>query len=108
MSFIEEIARIYDETPLSKITVPEWRADIYYKPLTPIELDCARKEVNDADVETVLRTQLVILKSLDQSGKRLFENSNAQTLREKGSALVIDRIAEKMRKVTTVEDAEGN
>lgn len=108
MAFIDQIVKIYDETPKRKLHVPEWQADIYFKPMTPNELDCARKEVMDNDTTVVLHTQLVILKALDAEGKRLFKNSDASTLIEKGFLDVISRIHDEMRKAPTVEEAEKN
>lgn len=108
MAFIDQIVKIYDETPTRRYRVPEWQADIFFKPLTPNELDCARKEVNDNDTTVMLHTQLVILKALDAEGKRLFKNDDATALIEKGFVDVISRIHDEMRKAPTVEDAEKN
>ena len=108
MGLIDKIASLYDEAPLSRIDVPEWGDAVYYKPLTPNELDCVRKEVKDTDTAIIFSAQMVILKALDADGKRLFCNADRQVLVHKGSVDVIVRVSEQMRETPTVEDAEKN
>jgi hypothetical protein len=114
MSIIDTIEAAYDARPMDRVRVPEWEVKdgpemmIYYKPATQHELDVINKAVPDGATGSRWNTQLVILKSLDESGRRLFSDKDITRLTQKGYSAVISRLARVMVAVPSMEDAEKN
>lgn len=110
MRLIERIAEQYSKIELKSISVPEWGDDVtvYYKPLTADELDAVTAEMPEGSSGTRSNVQVIILKALDASGKRLFSNAEAGELSGKSFAETINRVAGAMIKVVTVEQAVKN
>ncbi len=106
MLLIEKITANRKAQSLKKITVEEWEADIYYKQLTGEELDAAELDVPDGASVTRRNAQLVVLKALDASGKRVFRNADADALVASEHPSVINRVAAEMAAVTSREDAK--
>jgi hypothetical protein len=95
-----------------KIEVPEWARE-GEKPLTitymPVTLD------DQSHIEKITKgdrhqmaAHLVALKACDAEGKRLFEQMDALTLRQKADPIVVARIAMQMLGGLTLEAARGN
>jgi len=98
---------------LSCIEVPEWGEDgepakIYYRKVMSHK---TQRQINqhakDGDIEALI--DIVLLRSLDASGKRLFSPSNRTDFQSFIDPKVIQRICEQMGEDdTTIEDARGN
>lgn len=108
MGVLDKISADYAAKSGRKISVPEWGVDIYHNPLTLFDRKQLNKGVGGGDEEAVF-LNIVIQKSLDEGGKRIF-NDNAKTrsiLEGKADATVITRIIASMQEVPTVA-AEKN
>jgi hypothetical protein len=109
LRLVDKIAGIYDASPLLSIVVPEWGNEkIYYKLLTGEEYDTAQKELDAGTTGARNNAQLIVLKSLDANGVRVFENADAELLYQKGYVDTFGRLAKKMTRVISPEDAEKN
>ncbi len=108
MGLITKITGIYDAAPLKSLPVKEWDETIYFKPLTGLEYDTVRELVGSDATGARHNTQIVVLKSLDKSGVRLFKNDDVDLLSEKGYLETIGRVAAAMSVVVTPEQAAKN
>ena len=110
MRLIEKISGVYDALPLRSIKVPEWGVDVevFYKPMTGLEYDTVREVVGSDATGSRHNAQIVILKSLDNDGKRLFKNEDLEALSSKGFLQTIGRVASAMTVVTSPEQIEKN
>lgn len=104
MRLIDKIKAEYSAASTQRIHVPEWDTDIYFKRLTTEELDVSESETPDGVSATHSNARLVVLKALDESGKRLFSNADADALISSADPKVINRIASEMVKVRSVEE----
>jgi len=98
---------------LSCIEVPEWGEDdepakIYYRKVMSHK---TQRQINqhakDGDIEALI--DIVLLRSLDAGGKRLFTGSNRSDFQNFIDPAVLGRICEQMAEDdTTLEQAQGN
>ena len=108
MSLIAKITGIYDAAPLKSLLVPEWDETIYFKSLTGLEFDTVREMVGAEATGSRHNAQIIVLKSLDKAGVRLFKNADVDALSEKGYLATIGRIASAMSVVSSPEQAAKN
>lgn len=108
MGVLDKIADDYAAKSGRKIPVPEWEVDIYHNPLTLFDRKQLNKGVGGGDEEAVF-LNIVIQKSLDKDGKRIFKDDakTRSTLEGKADATIITRIIAAMQEVPTVA-AEKN
>lgn len=104
MRLIEKIKAEYASVAKQSVHVPEWDVDIYFKRITTEELDVSAAETPDGVSATHSNARLVVLKALDENGKRLFSNEDAPALVSSADPKVINRIAAEMVKVRGVDE----
>lgn len=77
------------------LEVPEWGGTVYLRTLTGLERDALEAEItkNGGKVGKNFRARFCALVLADESGKRLFEDKDADALAEKSGA-VLGRICE--------------
>lgn len=112
MSLIDQIEAAYDARPMDRIHVPEWEVQdgtevfIYFRPATQYELDVVNKVVPEGASGSRWNAQLVILKALDESGRRHFGDKDVTRLTAKGYSTVINRLAAAFLAVKKPDEAE--
>jgi hypothetical protein len=106
------------DLPTETVAVPEWGGDVLVRGLTGTERDAYEasmvKQVgNQAKMNMDnMRAKLVALCIVDETGKRIFTQADAETLGKKsGTGLQrVFLVAQRLSGLTTkdVEEAEGN
>ncbi len=110
-----DILGLNDRGELKKIHIPEWHTDVYVRILSGIERDTWELRLRDAvsgKGKANLRAALAVMCLCDESGKRLFKDSDAEALGEK-SAVALDRVFDVAKRLNAldekdVEKIEGN
>jgi len=94
--------------PMQKVVVPEWDTTIFFKPTTLAQRNTIFKYVNDGSLESLVQT--LIIRALDEDGKRLFSNAYKKDLMEQVDPDVIVNVITAMNDEpeTTIEDARKN
>ena len=109
MPLIDRITSIYDKMPLKSLKVKEWENEtIWYKPLTGDEYDQIQLELDKDASGPRNNAQMVIVKSLDAQGVRLFKNEDIDVFMTKAFTETSARISKTMMQVVTPEEAEKN
>lgn len=112
MSILDRAKSHFENQETKQIEVPEWADDdgnptiIFAEPFTLAERKTLSKFAKDDDMEFLVR--LVIMKSLDESGKKVFDLSDKPALMNKVDPTIITRIADKIATSDSVEDMTGN
>lgn len=104
MAFIAELKRKCGEIGLRKHHVPEWSRDVYFKPVTPHETSLVQAALGPDEPAVFYSVQLVVLKALDQSGKRLFRNDDFDELVRMPYQSAFIELAGKMQERPDVEE----
>ena len=100
--FLEKIS---DE--MKTVSVPEWGATIYYKPLSLKQQDRIYKYIRDGSLEAMAET--LIVRALDGDGNPLFKSVNKTELMNMVDPKVINRIVVSMADdEEDFEELEGN
>jgi len=94
--------------PMESVVVPEWDSTIFFKPTTLAQRNTIFRYVNDGSLESLVQT--LIIRALDEDGKRLFSNADKKDLMEKVDPDVIVNVITAMNDEpeTTIEDARKN
>ncbi|WP_294346753.1 hypothetical protein [Prosthecochloris sp.] len=108
MAFIDELKEKASLVPLKSHYVAGFGRRVYFKPTTPHETAVVKKMTHDDDPAVFFMVNLVVLKALDENGKRLFKNADAEALRKLPFQPDLTELASKMQERISVEDAEGN
>jgi len=94
---------------LQKMSVPEWKMDIYYKASYPfaVESEIIQLQQNGKSVEALV--QSLILKALDPDGKPLFNKFDKSTLMNEADPQVLIRVCSELNNATSeYEDVAKN
>jgi hypothetical protein len=96
---------------LLSISVPEWKADIYYKPVYSfaIESKIIQQQQQGNTVEALVES--IISKALDPDGKPMFNKFDKVTLMNEADPTVLIRVASALNNATSdykLEDVEKN
>lgn len=102
MSLRDTILKAVD-LPTVPVHVPEWNCTVYVRSFTARERDAweASTFVDGKVNYDNLRARLVVLATVDEHGKRIFQDEDAEALGQK-SAKVVDRIAEQINKLNAL------
>jgi hypothetical protein len=94
--------------PMESVAVSEWDTVIFFKPTTLAQRNTIFRYVNDGSLESLVQT--LIIRALDEDGKRLFSNSDKKDLMEKVDPDIIVNVITVMNeeRETTIEDARKN
>jgi len=108
MSILENVKSHY-KTKLSgelqKISVPEWKTDIFYKGAHPFAVESKIIELQQAGKTVEALVESVILKALDPEGKPLFNKFDKVTLMNEADPAVLMRIAAVLNATTSDYEA---
>ena len=101
---IAKVKATYEQSPVKKITVPEWEIDLFYRRVKGDELDLMATLTPDVCTPTRSNTEVIIVKALDANGVRLFGNDDGEDLYTWAEMDVINRVAKLMMATAMVED----
>ena len=111
MSILDRAKAHFDEHGIKRIEVPEWLDEngkptvLYSKPVTMNDRKAMRSAANGDETEFMVR--LVILKCELDDGTKAFDLSDKPTLMKQVDPNIIQRIANKIAEVPTVDDMVG-
>lgn len=111
MSILDRAKAHFDAQEIKRIEVPEWGEDgkpavILAEPFTLADRKALAKYAKDDDMEFLVR--LVIMKALDEDGKKLFDLSDKPILMTKVDPAIVLRLANEISAVTSIEEMAGN
>jgi LytS/YehU family sensor histidine kinase len=94
--------------PMESVAVSEWDTVIFFKPTTLAQRNTIFRYVNDGSLESLVQT--LIIRALDEDGRRLFSNADKKDLMEKVDPDIIVNVINAMNeeRETTIEDARKN
>jgi len=94
-----------DDLAKELVSVPEWGGDVYVRTLTGTERDLFESKIvgknGGVNMEN-LRARLAVLTMVDESGKRLFEDSDIKELSRKSSKALsrVFNVAQELNKIS--------
>lgn len=111
----DSILKTADLSNVLRVDVPEWGGHVFVKVMSGAERDTWEVSATNAlsnPKNVNIRATLCAITVCDESGKRLFSDTDAAKLGEK-SALALDRVFEVARRVnkltdTDLKELEGN
>ena len=113
MKFIDRAKSHFESLGVQHIEVPEWKDEagnpsiIYWNPINLSEKNkLFRKSVNLNDVSIL--ADILIMKSLDKDGNKLFTLEDKIALMHKVDSDVLSRVATEMVKAITPEEVKKN
>lgn len=100
------ILGIKDLSPI-KLNVPEWKMDVFVRPLTGSERDAFEAEIVGAGSKRManMRGKLAARSLCNETGDRLFTDEDAEVLGAK-SAAALDRIVLAVQQLNALGDKE--
>jgi hypothetical protein len=102
-----ELSELMSRIVAQEVYVPEWKRKVHFAPQTAHEVALSRKLIESDAPVSELNVALVVIKALNSDGSKMFDPENFQEMIHWKCSLVFDRLAEKMRAATTVEEAKG-
>jgi hypothetical protein len=101
------------DLPKELVEVPEWGGEVYVRTLTSAERDSFEQSIVEQKGKSTkmnlsnLRAKLVALTVVDENGKRLFSDKDAELLGQK-SAIALNRIFDVAQRLSALsqEDVE--
>ena len=100
-----------EDMPKEIVDVPEWGGAVYVRSMSASERDTFEQSVSLGSNGSVtrnlnnIRARLAVLCLCDESGNRMFEDAEAETLGRK-SAAALDRIFEVARRLNALTDSD--
>ena len=104
MSILENVKSHYKSKlsgELQKLSVPEWKSDVYYKTAHSFATESKIIELQQQGKTVEALVESVILKALDPDGKPLFTKFDKNTLMNEADPSVLMRIAAILNSATT-------
>jgi hypothetical protein len=101
---LQKIQGVYTKLPVKKVYVPEWDVTLYYKQVKGDELDLMAAYTPNGCVPTRSNAQVLIVKSLNEKGERVFDNEDGQALYEASDPDIINRVSALMMRTFSVSD----
>ena len=86
---------------LNKMSIPEWKTDIYYKPAYSFAVESKIIELQQAGKTVEALVESIISKALNPEGKPMFNRMEKLTLMNEVDPQVLLRIATILNSVTT-------
>jgi len=112
MSILENVKSHYKSKlsgELQKMSVPEWKTDVFFKQAHPFAVESKIIELQQAGKTVEALVESVILKALDPEGKPLFNKFDKVTLMNEADPNVLMRIAAVLNATTSdYESVEKN
>ena len=88
---------------LKKITVPEWKCDIYYKPINSFAIESKVIELTQKGKTVEALIETLILKALNADGKPMFNKFDKLALMNEVDPGIITRIVTEINSTDLVE-----
>ena len=115
MSSVLENAKSHFKSKLSgelqKISVPEWKTDIFYKGTYPFAVESKIIELQAQGKTVEALVESIVNKALDPDGKPMFHKFDKVTLMNEADPQVLIRVATALNNATSeykFEDVEKN
>jgi len=86
---------------LKKITVPEWKTDIYYKGAYPFAVESKIIALQQQNKTVEALVESLILKALNPDGKPLFNRMDKNTLMNEADPAVLLKVCSELNNATT-------
>ena len=113
MSVIDRAKSHFENLGTQSIEVPEWKDDddkatvLYWSPITLSEKNKLFKKSDNLTDVSIL-ADVVVMKSLDKDGNRVFKLENKLALMHKVDSDVLSRIATAMVQAVTPDEVKKN
>ena len=91
---------------LFKYHVKEWESDVYYRATANMATESRIMALTAQGKTAEALVESIVLKSLDQDGKRLFKDSDRIELMQECDPAIIIRLATKLNNANTVSQEE--
>jgi hypothetical protein len=86
---------------LKKMTVPEWKSDIYFKPAYSFAVESKIIQLQQQGKTVEALVESIILKALDPEGKPMFTKFDKNTLMHEVDPQVLIRVATELNSATS-------
>ena len=113
MSILDRAKTHFENIGVQSIEVPEWKDEdgkasvIYWNPINLYEKNKLFKKSDNLSDVSIL-ADIVVMKALDQDGKKLFKLDDKMDLMTKVDSDVLSRIATAMVQVIAPEEVKKN
>jgi|TARA_Y100000114_G_scaffold108172_1_gene101556 hypothetical protein len=113
MSVIDRAKTHFENIGIQSVEVPEWKDDdgkptiIYWQPINLFEKNKLFKKSDNMNDVSIL-ADIVVMKSLDKDGKKLFKLDDKMDLMTKVDSDVLSRIATRMVQVISPDEVKKN
>jgi hypothetical protein len=86
---------------LKKITIPEWKTDIYYKGAYPFAIESKIIALQQKGQTVEALVESLILKALDPEGKPMFHRADKVTLMNEADPTILLRVCAELNNATS-------
>ena len=113
MSVIDIAKSHFDNIGVQSMEVFEWKDEngkpvtLYWNPITLLEKNRLLKK-SDTLNDIAILADVLVMKALDKDGKKVFKLEDKQTLMENADPNILQRIAQKMVLVPSIDDLKKN
>tara|TARA_Y100001972_G_scaffold119119_1_gene160004 strand:- start:592 stop:933 length:342 start_codon:yes stop_codon:yes gene_type:complete len=113
MSVIDIAKSHFENIGVQSMEVAEWKDEngkpviLYWNPITLLEKNRLLKKSDNLNDIAIL-ADVLVMKALDKDGKKVFKLEDKQTLMENADPNILQRIAQKMVLVPTIDDLKKN
>ena len=113
MKFIDRAKSHFESLGVQHIEVPEWKDEagntsvIYWNPINLFEKNKLFKKSDNMNDVSIL-ADIVVMKSLDKDGKKIFKLDDKMDLMTKVDSDVLSRVATAMVRVIHPEEVKKN
>jgi len=113
MSVIDIAKSHFENIGVQSMEVLEWKDEngkpviLYWNPITLLEKNRLLKKSDNLNDIAIL-ADVLVMKALDKDGKKVFKLEDKQTLMENADPNILQRIAQKMVLVPTIDDLKKN
>ena len=113
MSVIDIAKSHFENIGVQSMEVSEWKDEnakpviLYWNPITLLEKNRLLKK-SDTLNDIAILADVLVMKALDKDGKKVFKLEDKQTLMENADPNILQRIAQKMVLVPSIDDLKKN
>ena len=113
MSVIDIAKSHFDNIGVQSMEVFEWKDEngkpvtLYWNPITLLEKNRLLKK-SDTLNDIAILADVLVMKALDKDGKKVFKLEDKQTLMNSADPNILQRIAQKMVEVPSIDDLKKN
>ena len=109
MSVIDIAKSHFDNIGVQSMEVSEWKDEnakpviLYWNPITLLEKNRLLKK-SDTLNDIAILADVIVMKALDKDGKKVFKLEDKQTLMNSADPNILQRIAQKMVEVPSIDE----